>query len=253
MSPQNVANVANAFARLECYEHDLFYGIRERLLQEDLGKYKLYELANLTHSLAKLNCGGKLLYTTLFGEFLARLGLEPGQGGAVGVGTRQQSEWEPRSVVQVLDAMRRKQAFIDEGLLLELMCLMLKAMQDYEVQQLTQGAWCLVELDALDLAWRVPLAFLPPLTRYDAGGIGQGAEESPGRRVMRGVLERMEELNSSSAFTPTVLCYVQNLVRAYHYKNETDYNLQPQHVKAFCKSLFAVPTAVTSSVTRRRR
>merc|ERR1712107_967994 len=59
LSPQNVSNVAHAFARLECYDQQLFYSIQQRLLKEDLRNYKLYELANLVHSLAKLKCGGK--------------------------------------------------------------------------------------------------------------------------------------------------------------------------------------------------
>merc|ERR1711957_1113208 len=89
MSPQNISNVTHACAKLECYDQPLFFSIQGRLLQEDLGNYKLYELANLTHSLAKMKCGGKNVYGTLFAECAVR------------------SNWDPMSVAQVLDAMRR--------------------------------------------------------------------------------------------------------------------------------------------------
>jgi len=232
MSPQNMANVANAYARLDCYSQQLFFAIQERIVIEDLSAYKLYELANLTHSLAKLNCGGKKIYRVLFEEAARRGGAE------------HRRYWEPRSVVQLLDAMRRKQACYNEDLLLELMHLYLGNLRVYEVQQLTQATWCLVELDALELARseRALQTLHVPC---------QG-DETPSRCIMRIAMERMEELHLSVPLTPRQLSYVQQLVRAYHYKHEVEYGLQPFHVKAFCKSLFDLPTSMTSSLARRQ-
>merc|ERR1719382_2350251 len=73
LSPQNVANVAHAHAKLECYNHPLFSALQQRLKAEDLQAYKLYELSVLTHSFAKLRCGGKPMF---YHENLVRLLLQ---------------------------------------------------------------------------------------------------------------------------------------------------------------------------------
>jgi len=218
LSPQNVANVVHAWAKLDCYNHNLFFALQERVLREDLGAYKLYELANVVHGFAKLRCGGRKLYQAMFTECQRR---------CVG--------WEPRTVAQVLDAMRRRRTFYSETLALLLMRLFLENMRAYAVHPLTQTAWCLVELDSLDLAARM----LPDLVP---------ASEDGG--LMRLVLERMEELSRKEPLTTTQRCYVQQLVRAYHYKYELDYGLQPQHVRTFCRLLFDVPSSVITSVGR---
>merc|ERR1719152_676506 len=75
--------------------------------------------------------------------------------------------------------------------------------------------------------------------------------ETPAMCVMRLGLERMEQLSLREPLTPTQRCYVQQLIRAYHYKHELDFGLQPHHLKAFCRTLFDVPTSVTASVARR--
>lgn len=230
MSPQNVVNVTNAFARLELYSPQLFFAIRGRLMSEDLGEYKLYELANLAHSIAKLSSGGLKIYRALFDE-LAR---------------RPREDWEPRSVAQVLDAMRRAgrkhRGSFDDELILALMWAFVEHLPAYDVQGLTQSAWCLVELDALGLAAQVPQDLL------------EGEEdERPSQRFMRRILERMEELDKASPLTTTQKCFLQQMVRSYHYAHEVEYGLQPQHVKVFCKALFDVPTTVASAAMRRMR
>eukprot|EP00927_Polykrikos_kofoidii_P073425 TRINITY_DN69463_c0_g1_i1.p1 TRINITY_DN69463_c0_g1~~TRINITY_DN69463_c0_g1_i1.p1 ORF type:complete len:522 (+),score=101.01 TRINITY_DN69463_c0_g1_i1:93-1658(+) len=256
MSPQNVANVANAFARLEVYEQTLFWEMQKRIVSEDLSAYKSFELANLTHSLAKLNCGSRRLFGALFSECISR------------------SVWEPRSVAQLLDAMRRQRRFHPEELLIQLMGLLVRDLRDYEVQQLTQAAWCIVDLDALELAARLPPAVLeaaaassvprrpspptPPRAEGDGGTdelvatVGGADVEPPSRLLIRIVFERMEELAkpSQGGLTPTQLCYVQQLARDYRYKYELEFGLLPQHVKAYCRSLFEVSTTVTSSMAR---
>merc|ERR1712216_219445 len=74
--------------------------------------------------------------------------------------------------------------------------------------------------------------------------------ESPNRCLMRLVMECMEDLHQRNELTPTQLSHVQTLVRAYRYKYEVDFGLQPQRFKAFCRSLFDVPTSITASVAR---
>jgi len=221
LSPQNVSNIANAFAKLECYNHQLFHGLQTRIYSEDLSDYKLFELSILAHSLAKLKCGGQKTYGALFDEAARR------------------TDWEPQSVAQVLDAMRRKRAYYHERLALMLMERFLAGFRDYAVHPLTQTSWCLVELDALDLADQLP-----------EGLVQTSEEESAGLAVIRMVLERMEELSLQRPLTATQQKYVQQLVRSYHYKHEVDYGLLPPRTKAFCKALFDVPTAVVKSVAR---
>merc|ERR1712096_219948 len=82
LSSQNVSNITNAFARLECYSHDLFFALQSRVMEEDLSDYKLYELAIMTHSLAKLRCGGPSIYKVLFDEFVRRDPTDSASSGA---------------------------------------------------------------------------------------------------------------------------------------------------------------------------
>merc|ERR1712226_1679726 len=138
LSPQNVSNIAHACAKLECYNHELFHGLQERVASENLASYKLFELSILSHSLAKLGCGGARIYKALFDELAMR------------------SNWEPHSVAQVLDAMRRKRMHQHETLLCNLLQHFVERLQEYKVHPLTQAAWCLVELDALDMAAEIP-------------------------------------------------------------------------------------------------
>merc|ERR1712107_239975 len=138
------------------------------------------------------------------------------------------------------DAMRRKQQHVDEPLILLLMRLFLERFGDYTVHQLTQATWCLVELDALELATKMPSDLLPTT----------GTEETPAMCVIRLAFERMEELSLQVPLTPTQRLYVQQLIRAYHYKHELDYGLQPHHIRAFCRTVFDVPISVTASAAR---
>ncbi|CAK0848191.1 unnamed protein product [Prorocentrum cordatum] len=282
LSPQNVSNVAHAFAKLECYNHDLFAALQGQVLSGTLGAYKNFELAVLTHSMAKLGAGGRKLYGALFEECARR------------------AEWSPRAVAQILDAMRRRQAYFNEALALLLLRQFVEGMRDYPVHPLTQTAWCLVELNVLDMADR--LQPLLPEEAAAAGGaeVPEGAGSAAARQVMREVFERMESLSGARPLTPTQTCYVQQLVRSYHSwegagcalrsrgprcqgggggalagagqlgpvawpglvvcgkcswrapdgKYEVDYRLQPAHVRAFCKSLFVSSTSVVSSVGR---
>eukprot|EP00931_Biecheleriopsis_adriatica_P117813 TRINITY_DN9329_c0_g1_i1.p1 TRINITY_DN9329_c0_g1~~TRINITY_DN9329_c0_g1_i1.p1 ORF type:complete len:534 (-),score=82.45 TRINITY_DN9329_c0_g1_i1:186-1787(-) len=223
MSPQNVSNVVHAVARLDCYNHKLFHSLLRRVSSEDLSAYKLYELGVLSHSLAKLKAGGQVVHSALFKELAAR----PAE------------IWEPKAVAQVLDALRRRSAFCHEPLLGLLFRRFFDRVQDYAVHPLTQASWCLVELDALDLA-----AALPWESQRDEHHQGDPAA----RYAMRQVLERLEELNTRQPFTPTQRCHVQQLIRAYHYRHELDYSLQPQKVKSFCKTQFDVSTSMVSAV-----
>lgn len=136
--------------------------------------------------------------------------------------------------------MRRMQKHVEEPLILLFMRLFLQRLNDCTVHQLTQASWCLVELDALELADQMPPQLLP---RTEDG-------ETPAMCVMRLVLERMEQLSLREPLTPTQRCYVQQLIRAYHYKHELDFGLQPQRVRSFCRTIFDVPTSVTASVAR---
>lgn len=220
LSPQNMTNVVNAFARLDCYSHELFAQLQIRIAGENLQGYKLFELATLTHSLAKLRCGGERLYGVLFAECTRR----------------DRAHWEPQAVAQVLDGMRRRKAFYSEGLALLLMQCFLETLQAYGVHPLTQASWCFVELEALPLAERMP-----------EGLLATAFNETPSRCFMRLVFVRMDELGRNTPLTPTQRCYVQQLVRAYRYKNEVDFGLQPMDVRAFCKSVFDVPSSVISA------
>jgi len=230
LSPQNVANIANAFAKLDCYNHELFVSLQRRLVQEDLSAYKLYELAILTHSLAKLKFGGAATYSALFGE----------------AALRTTDRWEPQSVAQLLDAMRRKHVHLHEPLAELLVERFLRDFRKYAVHPLTQTAWCLVELEVLDLAGRAP-----PEAAVEGGLPQRSEDEGAALWLMRAVLERMEEQNGERALTATQQKYVQQLIRDYHYKHEVDYGLLPQRTKAFCKSLFDVPSSVVASVARK--
>merc|ERR1711862_713644 len=129
----------------------------------------------------------------------------------------------------VLDAMRRRQTAFRDPLVLLLMKCFVENLAEYDVHPLTQATWCLVELEALELTGQLPPNLLP-----------SQEGESPSVSIMRLALGRLEELNRQEPFTPTQLCYVQQLVRAYHYKHELDFGLQPQHLRAFCRSLFNV-------------
>mmetsp|Transcript_24947 Transcript_24947/g.45371 ORF Transcript_24947/g.45371 Transcript_24947/m.45371 type:complete len:360 (+) Transcript_24947:3-1082(+) len=226
LSPQNVANIIHACAKLECYDYRLFTALQARLLAEDLSSYKLYELVNVSHGLAKLKSGGAKIYEALFSECERR----PGDG------------WAPRSVAQMLDAMRRQRAYSREALTSLLLQRFFKDMENYAVHPLTQAAWCMIELDALELTSELPSELFPTQ-----------AGEAAAVCAMRLVLSRMEELAQRQPLTATQRCYVQQLVRAYHYKHEVDYGLQPHHIRLFCRSLFDVPTSVASSVARPRK
>ncbi|CAE8596711.1 unnamed protein product, partial [Polarella glacialis] len=225
MTPQNVSNVVHAFARLECYNHGLFHNLTGRVTSEDLGAYKLYELAVLSHNLAKLKVGAQQVYGAMFGA----------------LALRSADVWEPKTVAQVLDALRRRSAFVDEQLLALLFRRFFERLPDYAVHPLTQASWCLVELDALDLA-----ADLPPELLADGEETPQGNVAA--RRAMRRVLERLEALNEQQAFTPTQRVHVQQLLRSYNYRHELDHGLQPPKVKSFCKSQFDVSTSVVKAV-----
>jgi len=220
LTPQNVTNIVNAFARLNCYDRKLFVLLQTKLVKEPLRGYKVLELANLVHGLAKLGSGGPKLYAALFAECESRL------------------DWDPRSVAQVLDTLRRR-GLRHETLLLVLVNTLLRDLDTYEVHPLTQVLWCFVELDALELASRTTLP--------------ASEDESAARCLMRLGLERMATLQTRQPLSPTQQCYVQQMVRAYHYRYEMDYNLQPHHVKEFCSTLFDLPTSVTSSIVRSSR
>jgi hypothetical protein len=220
LMPHNVSVVVNAFARMDCYDHKLFALLQAKLVEHPLGDFKGFELANLVHGLAKLRSGGPKLYASLFAECERR------------------ADWDPRSVAQVLDTLRRR-GVRHEGLLVALLDSILRDLDAYEAHPLTQALWCLVELDALELASQTTLA--------------HSDEESAARCLMRLGLERMATLQTRRPLSPTQLCYVQQMVRAYHYRYEMDYNLQPRHVKEFCGTLFDLPTSVTSSIVRSSR
>ncbi|CAE7033757.1 SPAC3H1.10 [Symbiodinium natans] len=223
LTPQNVSNIVHAFSRLSCYNVRLFQKLVTRVASEDLQAYKLYELGVLCHNLAKLRSGGPTVYGAMFGE-LAR---------------RPSEAWEPKAVAQVLDAMRRRSAFSHEPLLVLLSERFFNNLDTYPVHPLTQASWCLVELDALNLAKGL---------RQELPGDEPTQGFPEGRFAMRRVFERLEDLNSRSPFTPTQRCHVQQLIRAYRYRFELDYGLLPQKVKSFCKSQFDVSNSVVSSV-----
>ncbi|CAE7574889.1 SPAC3H1.10 [Symbiodinium pilosum] len=223
LSPQNVSNIVHAFSRLSCYNVRLFQNLVTRVASEDLEAYKLYELGVLCHNLAKLKSGGPKVYGAMFGELAKR----PSEA------------WEPKAVAQVLDAMRRRSTFSHEQLLVLLFERFFNSLDTYPVHPLTQASWCLVELDALDLAKGLGHE-LPS----DESGQGFPA----GRFAMRRVFERLEDLNSEKPFTPTQRCHVQQLIRAYRYRFELDFGLLPQKVKSFCKSQFDVSNSVVSAV-----
>jgi len=133
------------------------------------------------------------------------------------------------------------------------------------VRQITQAAWCLVDMEALALvpvpqAARPPPPPAPPPQKQgeseaitgDESAAAVAQTEPPGRYFMRLVLQRLEELNRQAPFTPTQLTYVQQLVRDYRYKHELEFGLLPQPVKLFCRSLFEVPTTIAASLGRKR-
>lgn len=221
LSPQNVANIVHACAKVSVYIHRLFFELRRRVVVEDLGAYKLFELTMLTHGLAKLGCGGSNIFERLYDELANR------------------RNWEPKDVAQILDAMRRKQVSYHKTLTPLLLHHLLQNLCNYPVLALTQAAWNVVELDVLDVAGSVP-------------SVAQ-SDENESMCTMRLILERMRELHSVGPLTPTERCQAQQLVRAFHQKYELEYNLQPHHIRAFCRSLFDVPTSVVSSVARPSR
>merc|ERR1711865_1351222 len=100
--------------------------IEDQLMKMDLHSYKLYELANLSHGLAKLRFGSSELYRVLFAELECRTG------------------WDPQSVAQVLDTMRRNSACRNQSLVLLLMQWFVDNVEVFQVHPLTQSAWCLV-------------------------------------------------------------------------------------------------------------
>lgn len=224
LSPQHVSNVAHACAKLDCYDHRLFHKLQNRVISEDLSEYKLFELCVLTHSLAKLRCGGQTIYSRLFAASASH------------------ECWEPQSVVQLLDAMRRKSAFFHRELALKLMRAFYDGLQSYAVHPLTQGGWCLVELDMLDLAESLP----PNVLQIQD-------DESFGQCALRTVFVQLEKLALEKPFTATQQRYVQQLIRSCQDKYDINYGLLPSRTKAFCKSLFDVPTAVVTSVARGSR
>jgi len=225
LSPQNVSNVVHAFSRVSCYNLPLFQNLVSRVASEDLSAYKLYELGVLCHNLAKLRSGGATVYNAMFGE-LAR---------------RPPEVWEPKAVAQVLDAMRRRQMFSHEGLLVLLFHRFFSTLTSFAVHPLTQASWCLVELDALDRAEELHQE-LPP------DEPPQGFPEA--RYAMRRVFERLQELDSKEPLTPTQRCHVQTLIKAYRYRHELDHGLLPPKVKSFCKAQFDVSSSVVSAVAR---
>lgn len=224
LSPQSVANVVHACAKLAVHVHQLLSELERRVVVEELGAYKLLELTMLTHGLSRLRCGGSEVYKRLFDELAKR-------------GT-----WEPRDVALILDSMRGKQAFYHNALTRLLLRHLLENLCIYPVHSLTRAAWNLVELDALDAAGSAPPELL---TLKD--------DETVSRCAMRLILERLQELQRLGPLTPAQRRDAQRLARAYHHKYELEYNLQPHHVKAFCRSLFDVPPSVVSSVTRPHR
>merc|ERR1712232_156429 len=163
---------------------------------------------------------------------------------------------------QLLDAMRRRQAYYHEALAFLLLRLFVQNMRDYPVHPLTQASWCLVVLDALDMAGRLPPELLPQDSVGLAGSSEDGVVDEEGAisevrsnagyHVMRLVFERMEDLSKRKPLTPTETTYVQMLVRTYRARHELDFMLMPPHVRAFCKALFVSPTSVVSSVGRQR-
>jgi len=221
MSPQNVSNVAHACARLAAREWGLLKLLQARVASEDLGAYKLPELVVLVHSLAKLRCRGPAAYGAICSELARRQG------------------WQPRDVAQVLDAARRKAACRHQALMQALVGRFLGELRSYGFEALSQAARYVVEMDDPDLAGQVP----PGLAPAEEG-------ETASRCVMRLVLERMREMHEDTPFTSAQRCAAQTLVRAYRYKHEVDYNLQPHRLKGFCRSLFDVPSSLVSSVAR---
>ncbi|CAK9068012.1 unnamed protein product [Durusdinium trenchii] len=209
LSPRNLCNVVHAFSWLTCYNVPLFHNLVQRVSCEDLSGYKLYELGVLCHNLAKLKSGGPTVYGAMFGE-LAR---------------RPADAWEPKAVAQVLDALRRRAGVVRHDALLELLFYrFFNKLETFPVHPLTQAAWCLVELDALDLAEQLPPHPEPP-TPEDAGNTSQGFPS--GREAMRRVFERMQELDAKEPLTPTQRGHVQQLIRAYRYRYELDFGLLP--------------------------
>mmetsp|Transcript_56420 Transcript_56420/g.108872 ORF Transcript_56420/g.108872 Transcript_56420/m.108872 type:complete len:319 (+) Transcript_56420:73-1029(+) len=58
LSPQNMANLVNACAKLKIHNHRLFSEMQKCLAVVDLRTFKLFELTMLVHGLAKLRYGG---------------------------------------------------------------------------------------------------------------------------------------------------------------------------------------------------
>lgn len=220
MTPQHVSMVANAFAKLELFHHQLLFALQGRLASEDLGTYKVYELAVVAHSLAKLRTGNKQMFFGIFEECAKR------------------KDWDARSVAQVLDAMRRKEVYHKELVRL-LMRVFIENTAQHEVHSLTQTTWCFVEMDALGLANEMPAGLLPV-----------AENESPSQCFMRLALDRLRELDQRTPMSPVQRCYVQELVKGYRYRHEVEFGLLPQHVKGFCKLIFDIPSSVVSSVVR---
>jgi len=224
LSPQNMANLANACAKLKVHNQRLFSELQNRAAVDDLGAFKLFELTMFVHGLAKLRYGVPELYERFFDEMVVRY------------------DWESQAVAQVLDTMRRKQLHCHDTLIRLMLEHMLKNLGEYNVHPLTQAVYCLLELDALDLTESIP-----------SGLLVMEEGETSSRCVMRLFLERLKQLHELVPLTPIQRLHAQHLVRTYRYRNEIEYNMQPHAVKAFCRSLYDVPASVAASLARPRR
>jgi len=221
LSPQNLANAVNALAMVSVHHRPLFRKLQARVATENLHAYKLFELTMLVHGLTKLQCRDRSAHKAVCGELVKRDG------------------WDPQAVAQVLDVLRRDRALRSDALTRMLLEHFFKEHPRYGFHSLTQAARCITELDVFETAHVVPSELLPVLE-----------EETPRGCLMRLVLERVEELHTARPLTVAQTCSAQNLVRAYHYRNELDYSLLPHRTKAFCKSLFDVPSSLVTSVSR---
>lgn len=224
LSPQNIANLVNACAKLKVHNHRLFSELQKRAAVDNLGAFKLFELTMLVHGLAKLRYGGPELYERFFDEMVLR------------------DNWESQAVAQVLDTMRRKQLHCHDTLIRLMLEHMLSNLGEYTVHPLTQAVYCVLELEALDLTESLP-----------SGLLVMQEGETPSRCVMRLFLERLKKLHELVPLTPIQRLHAQHLDRTYRYRNEIEYNMQPHAVKAFCRSLYDVPASVAASLARPRR
>jgi len=181
LSPQNMANLANACAKLKVHNQRLFSELQNRAAVDDLGAFKLFELTMFVHGLAKLRYGVPELYERFFDEMVVRY------------------DWESQAVAQVLDTMRRKQLHCHDTLIRLMLEHMLKNLGEYNVHPLTQAVYCLLELDALDLTESIP-----------SGLLVMEEGETSSRCVMRLFLERLKQLHELVPLTPIQRLHAQH-------------------------------------------